>query len=60
MTVALDSSIKACREKTLFTEPYVFRHDSCKGKLTKNWGRRELESKNTWGGGGGGVCVKVG
>ena len=52
---ALDDSIKAYREKTLFTEPYVFHHDSSKGKLTKNGGRG-LESKNTWAGGGGRVA----
>ena len=34
MTLALDSSMKAYREKGFFTEPYIFRHDSCKWKLT--------------------------
>ena len=47
MTLALDSSIKAYSEKAFFTEPDIFRHDSCKLKIDL-----ELEGfgpKNNWG-----------
>ena len=33
MTLALDSSVKAYREKALFADPYIFHYDSFKLKI---------------------------
>ena len=42
MTLVLDGSMKACKEKAFFAELDIFCHDCCEGKLTKKSGEGEM------------------
>ena len=42
MTLVLDGSMKACKEKAFFAELDIVCHDCCEGKLTKKSGEGEM------------------
>ena len=54
MTLALDGSVKAYREKVFFTDPYIFHYDSFELKIyleleEGGWGQKITGGTISWG-----------